>query len=88
MYASLSCVGRRILWDNLSRMAPLIQGAWLIGGDLNGTMLHGERRSFATSRCSVDKDLLRWVDMHDMWDVGFVGPEFTWKRGTSEARLD
>ncbi|KAI9078864.1 hypothetical protein K1719_039134 [Acacia pycnantha] len=26
--------------------------------------------------------------MHERRDVGLVGPEFTWKRGTTEARLD
>ncbi|KAI9099564.1 hypothetical protein K1719_024569 [Acacia pycnantha] len=88
VYASPSCVSRRTLWDKLSHMAPTVQGAWLVGGDLNGTMLHGERRSSANSPCTYDHDLVRWVDTHDMRDVGFVRPEFTWKRGTSEARLD
>ncbi|KAI9082690.1 hypothetical protein K1719_035264 [Acacia pycnantha] len=88
IYASLSCVSRRILWNNLSRLASTFQGPWMIGGDLNGTMLYCERRSTATFRCSYDRDLLSWVDMHDMRDVGFIGPEFTWKRGSSEARLD
>ncbi|KAI9119622.1 hypothetical protein K1719_009498 [Acacia pycnantha] len=77
VYASPSCASRRALWDNLSQMALTIQNAWLIGGDLNGTMLHGERRSPATSRLSFDRDLVRWIDMHEMCDVGFVGPEFT-----------
>ncbi|KAI9127180.1 hypothetical protein K1719_001739 [Acacia pycnantha] len=86
VYASPSIVSRRALWSNLSRIASTTQDPWLIGGDLNGTMLHRERRSSATFRCSYDRDLLRWVDMHDLRDVGFVGPEFTWKRGTSEAR--
>ncbi|KAI9116206.1 hypothetical protein K1719_013136 [Acacia pycnantha] len=88
IYASPSGVARRALWDNLSRLATSIQGAWLIGGDLNGTLLLGERRSSATFRSSVDRELVSWVDMHEMRDVGFAGPEFTWKRGTSEARLD
>ncbi|KAK4275816.1 hypothetical protein QN277_018836 [Acacia crassicarpa] len=88
VYASPSNAGRRTLWSNLSRLTQTIQGAWLIGGDLNGAMLHSERRSSATFRTSYDCDLLSWVDMHDMRDVGFVGPKFTWKRGASEARLD
>ncbi|KAI9070704.1 hypothetical protein K1719_047332 [Acacia pycnantha] len=56
VYASPSCISRRVLWDNLSRLAQ--------------------------------SDFSRWVDTHDLRDMGFVGPEFTWKRGMSEARLD
>ncbi|KAI9125950.1 hypothetical protein K1719_003368 [Acacia pycnantha] len=83
-YASPSRASRKALWDKLYLLAPTIQGAWLLGGDLNGTLLHGERWSLARSRCSYDRDLLQWVDMHDMRDVGFVGPEYTWKRDFDE----
>ncbi|KAK4284783.1 hypothetical protein QN277_001566 [Acacia crassicarpa] len=88
VYASPSCGSRRILWENLSRIATSIQGAWMVGGDFNGTLLHCERRSSATFQSSIDRDFIRWVETQDMRDVGFDGPEFTWKRGTSEARLD
>ncbi|KAI9072555.1 hypothetical protein K1719_045486 [Acacia pycnantha] len=88
VYASPSCISRRVLWDNLSRLAQSVQGAWLLGGDFNGTLLLCERRSNATFRRSIDQDFSRWVDTHDLRDMGFVGPEFTWKRGMSEARLD
>ncbi|KAI9112778.1 hypothetical protein K1719_016281 [Acacia pycnantha] len=88
VYASPVNASRRTLWSNLSQLAQTIQGAWMIGGDLNGTILHCERRSSATFCTSYDRDLLRWVDLNDMQDLGFVGPEFTWKRGASEARLD
>ncbi|KAK4279552.1 hypothetical protein QN277_011317 [Acacia crassicarpa] len=88
VYASPTSANQRNLWSNLSRIAPMVQGAWLIGGDLNGTMLQCERRSSATVRNSIDRDLINWVDMNVMRDTGFVGPEFTWKRGNSEARLD
>ncbi|KAI9109541.1 hypothetical protein K1719_019595 [Acacia pycnantha] len=86
VYASPSCISRRVLWDNLSRLAQSVQGAWLLGGDFNGTLLLCERRSNATFRRSIDQDFSRWVDTHDLRDMGFVGPEFTWKeacRGTS-----
>ncbi|KAK4254761.1 hypothetical protein QN277_010094 [Acacia crassicarpa] len=88
VYASPSCTPHRVLWNNLSRLATTIQGAWLIGGDFNGTLLHCERRSNAHCHTSVDRDFARWVDTQEMRDIGFAGPEFTWKRGTSEARLD
>ncbi|KAI9111593.1 hypothetical protein K1719_017283 [Acacia pycnantha] len=53
VYASPSCISRRVLWDNLSRLAQSMGGY-----------------------------------AHDLRDMGFAGPEFTWKRGMSEARLD
>ncbi|KAI9081817.1 hypothetical protein K1719_036079 [Acacia pycnantha] len=47
VYASPVRASRKALWDNLSLLAPTVQGAWVLGGDLNGTLLHGERRSLA-----------------------------------------
>ncbi|KAK4279950.1 hypothetical protein QN277_011644 [Acacia crassicarpa] len=88
VYASPNVAARRVIWEHLTRLAGGMQGPWLIGGDLNGTLLHCERRSTATFQSSVDRDFIRWVDAHDLMDVGFAGPEFTWKRGNSEARLD
>ncbi|KAK4283181.1 hypothetical protein QN277_000163 [Acacia crassicarpa] len=88
VYASPVCASRRMLWDNLSRLATLTQGPWLLGGDFNGTLLHCERRSSATFRTSIDRDFIRWIEQQNMTDIGFAGPEFTWKRGSSEARLD
>ncbi|KAK4263183.1 hypothetical protein QN277_028635 [Acacia crassicarpa] len=88
IYASPSGAARRTLWDNLSRLAPSVQGARLLGGDFNSTLLLEERRSSAIFRSFVDRDFLQWFDSNEMSDFGFVGLEFTWKRGTSEARLD
>ncbi|KAI9092467.1 hypothetical protein K1719_027595 [Acacia pycnantha] len=84
-YASPAGVTRRLLWENLSRLAPTVQGAWLLAGDFNGTLLLGERHSTATFRCSVDRDFLTWVEAHEMRDIGFTGPEFTWKRAPGVA---
>ncbi|KAI9124212.1 hypothetical protein K1719_005512 [Acacia pycnantha] len=86
VYASTSCVGRQILWENLSRIAQTVHRAWLIGGDFNGTLLHCERRSSATFRSSTDRGFRNWVDSHEVRDMGFVGPEFTWKREDKPVR--
>ncbi|KAI9111425.1 hypothetical protein K1719_017115 [Acacia pycnantha] len=59
--------------------SSLNRGSWL-GGDFNGTLLFCERKSSATFRASVDRDFIKWVEQQDMRDVGFAGPEFTWKR--------
>ncbi|KAK4258437.1 hypothetical protein QN277_004888 [Acacia crassicarpa] len=72
VYASLNCNTRRILWENLSRLAPTVQGAWLVGGDLNGTLLHCERKSNASSSTSYDCDFLQWVETQDMTDTGWT----------------
>ncbi|KAI9120536.1 hypothetical protein K1719_007569 [Acacia pycnantha] len=81
VYASPSSGSRRTLWENLSRIALSCQGPWLVGGDFNGTLLFSERRSSATHPCSIDRDFLSWTDSQEMRDIGFDGPEFTWKRG-------
>ncbi|KAI9119219.1 hypothetical protein K1719_009894 [Acacia pycnantha] len=54
VYASTSSASRRILWENLSHLSVSIQGAWLVGGDFNGTLLFCERRSLATFCSSID----------------------------------
>ncbi|KAI9126028.1 hypothetical protein K1719_003446 [Acacia pycnantha] len=79
VYATPSCVSSRALWENLSWLALSILGAWLIGSDFNGTLLLCEKRSSATFWCFVNRDFLKWVDMHEIRDVGFARPEFTWK---------
>ncbi|KAI9128598.1 hypothetical protein K1719_000081 [Acacia pycnantha] len=68
VYASPNCVIQRLLWDNLTRLASTMQGPWLLGGDLNGTLTHCERRSTATFRRSVDRDFLHWFDSRDLMD--------------------
>ncbi|KAI9108820.1 hypothetical protein K1719_020125 [Acacia pycnantha] len=88
VYASPSCGYHRVLWEQLAQLVPPIQGPWLVGGDLNSTLLFGERWSAAKFKSSTDQDFLTWVENHDMRDMGFVDPKFTWKRGGSEARLD
>ena len=88
IYASPQPLVRRALWDQLSRLEASIQGPWLLGGDLNATYLDTERFSVATHKLMHDRDFAQWIDNSCMVDLGFVGPEYTWKRGTSEARLD
>ncbi|KAK4259900.1 hypothetical protein QN277_006188 [Acacia crassicarpa] len=88
VYASPSSGVRRLVWDHLARLANEVQGPWLVGGDFNGTLTHGERRSTAAHQISVDHEFLRWFDIHNLIDVGFAGPEFTWKGARAEACLD
>ncbi|KAI9079735.1 hypothetical protein K1719_038356 [Acacia pycnantha] len=88
VYASPNVVSHQSLWEHLVRLATVIQGPWILGRDLNATLFFNERRSNAKFQSTVDRDFLRWFETHDLVDVGFACPEFTWKRGSSEARLD
>ncbi|XP_028773622.1 uncharacterized protein LOC114730681 [Neltuma alba] len=88
IYASPNVMMRRNLWGQLARIASVTQEPWLLGGDFNATLLEWERRSSATYKLSADNDFCRWFDESNLQDLGYSGPDLTWKRGTSEARLD
>ncbi|KAI9086075.1 hypothetical protein K1719_032152 [Acacia pycnantha] len=59
VYASLNVVSRRSLRDHLVRLAIVIHGPWILGGDLNATLFFSERRSTAKFQSTVDRDFLR-----------------------------
>lgn len=88
MYASPSLIRRRSLWAELYRLNLSITGPWLLGGDFNATLLDQDRRSCAHSKLGADREFFRWFEEMNLLDLGFEGPTFTWKRGSSEARLD
>ncbi|XP_028758817.1 uncharacterized protein LOC114717788 [Neltuma alba] len=88
VYASPNLAARRSLWSNLSRLGEQMQEPWVLGGDFNATLFDSERKSIAPNSISSDRDFGAWFETHSMEDLGFVGPWFSWKRGSTEARLD
>ena len=88
VYASPSPAKRRELWRDLIDVGSRVNLPWCLGGDFNATLLDTERKSKARCRKSFDREFCRWADDMGVCDIGFEGPPLTWKRGTSEARLD
>ncbi|KAJ4836400.1 hypothetical protein Tsubulata_039886 [Turnera subulata] len=88
VYGSPRATMRKSLWANLEVLATVISVPWLLAGDFNATLNTAEsspsRRvpsysSRAFQDCLINSDLM---------DLGFSGPNFTWRRGTLQKRLD
>ncbi|XP_028768574.1 uncharacterized protein LOC114726176 [Neltuma alba] len=88
IYANPHVMNRRSLWGELHRIDSAMHDPWIIGGDFNATLFSSERHTVAPNGCSVDRDFCNWYESSSLTDIGFVGPYFTWKRGSTEALLD
>ena len=61
---------------------------WVLIGDLNVIARANERRGGAANRSGVSRIFVDWLQQSGLLDLGFVGPRFTWKRGSLYQRLD
>ena len=76
---------RRLLWQDISLLAPADNSPWLLAGDFNATSCYGERsgsRSRLSHGCPAFKS---FISQHGLIDLGFHGPKFTWRRGLTLA---
>ncbi|KAL4320027.1 hypothetical protein GQ457_18G015790 [Hibiscus cannabinus] len=88
IYASPEVGRRRSLWPQLQALEPEHGIPWILGGDLNVIGNSVERRGGSLRRsgvCSLFGDFLFDTELLDM---GFHGPQFTWRRGNLFQRLD
>ncbi|KAJ4842416.1 hypothetical protein Tsubulata_039883 [Turnera subulata] len=85
VYACPRAGKRQFLWNNLCSLASGSQEPWLVCGDFNAILHSSEARR-------VDLSLRLWCRRFqscvEACDLGFFGPQFTWRRGTSWARID
>ncbi|XP_023873178.1 uncharacterized protein LOC111985765 [Quercus suber] len=78
IYASLRSEERRILWDNLSKVAELHNKPWIMASDFNEPLIEEDKyggRGVHVNRSLAFKDCL---DNCNMVDMGFSGPRYTW----------
>lgn len=93
IYASPRFEERKILWDNLKRIADNHRLDWLMMGDFNELLSNSEKRGgrpISQHRANLFRDCLNYCDM---LDLGFTGPKFTWTNvreigGLIQERLD
>ena len=88
VYGSPSPSTRERLWYDLSGLMSNTSGNWLLAGDFNAVLTSQERRGGRSSQCKGNKSFISFVESHSLVDLGFSGPQFTWRRGTLFARLD
>lgn len=78
IYASPRLAERRILWENLSKVAELHTLPWVVVGNFNEPLAESDKfggRAVSISRYLDFKDCL---DRCNMIDLGFSRPRFTW----------
>ena len=81
------------LWARLHQKPNLRTDSWLLAGDFNVVANADELsnpRRWDQRKCSGFND---WIFEHGLVDLDFIGPKFTWTRGSSPssfkgARLD
>ncbi|KAL4340767.1 hypothetical protein GQ457_08G017640 [Hibiscus cannabinus] len=88
VYASPKPLKHRILWNHLKALEPASCMLWVIGGDLNFIASSFERQGGSHYRSNICRDFGDFMMDTGLLDMGFNGPNFTWKRGTLSQRLD
>ncbi|XP_031108616.1 uncharacterized protein LOC116013098 [Ipomoea triloba] len=84
---------RRRIWNALSRIKVQINFPWLIAGDFNAIANNEECSNPNNPGNHRNADFKNWIFNEALFDLGFSGPKFTWRRGKEEgtfkgARLD
>ena len=78
IYASPKCEERRILWENLTKVADLHNMPWIMASDFNEPLIEEDKyggRGVHVNCSPAFKDCLDYCNMVDM---GFSGPRYTW----------
>jgi hypothetical protein len=79
IYASPHEDSRRLMWDDLKRIASNISHEWLVAGDFNDIMSPMEKKGGAEAsirKCNLFRDR---VDGCHLIDIGAVGSKYTWR---------
>ncbi|KAJ8763767.1 hypothetical protein K2173_003549 [Erythroxylum novogranatense] len=81
VYAHPSITIRNRVWPLLQLINDNIQNPWLVMGDFNSLLSSSERRGGSVNRSGICKPFQEWFTNSNLIDIGYKGPDFTWKRG-------
>ncbi|KAK8658040.1 hypothetical protein V6N13_036255 [Hibiscus sabdariffa] len=87
VYANPSVPKRKALWPHLRSLASSIREPWLLMGDFNATLEASECKGGADV-VRPSRDFQSFLFDCGLRDLGYQGPDFTWSRGATLARLD
>ncbi|XP_020595616.1 uncharacterized protein LOC110035685 [Phalaenopsis equestris] len=88
IYASCLPRYQQELWHELMNLGKNIDSFWILGGDFNCITSPTEKRGGKTSLLSPIAKFNNFISDASLFDLGFKGPKFTWRRGTLWERLD
>ncbi|KAL8143344.1 hypothetical protein V2J09_016376 [Rumex salicifolius] len=83
VYASPDYYKRSQLWAALGDFTRMNNKPWLIGGDFNATLDSTERTYDSDYANRASDAFASWVDHSQLVNLGYSGPRFTWKYGTT-----
>lgn len=82
---------RKLLWDYLDELASIINGPWMVVGDFKEIVSSMEKKG--CSKRFVSLGFVYWIERNALLNLGLMGQEYTWTKGTSslnpiKVRLD
>ena len=78
IYASPRYRERRILWDNLNKVATLHNLPWLVLGDFNEILSSEDKLGGRPINLYRPMVFQQCLNSYNLLDLGFQGPRFTW----------
>ena len=78
IYTSPRLVERRLLWDNLIKVAELHALPWIMAGDFNEVLIGEDKFGGRLINISRAINFQECLNACGMIDLGFSGPQFTW----------
>jgi hypothetical protein len=79
IYASPQEDNRRLLWEDLKRIANGMNTEWLVAGDFNDILYATEKKGGAVAslrKCNLFRDR---INNCQLLDLGAIGSKFTWR---------
>ncbi|XP_054797540.1 uncharacterized protein LOC129302659 [Prosopis cineraria] len=88
IYGSPQAHFRKLLWSDLTGVAPTNTQLWLLVGDFNA-IIHSDKRKGGPGRSNMGCHLFGpFANQYGLLDLGFNRPKYAWRRGTLLVRLD
>lgn len=88
VYGSPNPIMRTLLWTHLGKLADSAKLPWLLAGNFNTTLHPSERSRGAQSMKAGCRHFQELMLNSGLIDLGYIGPNFTWRRGSTLVRLD
>ncbi|KAF7831856.1 uncharacterized protein G2W53_014189 [Senna tora] len=79
---------RRELWRHINEIGNYTQDPWCLIEDFNAFLYSSEKFGGSMNGSHPDGLFRDCIDQNALFDLGFLGPGYTWKRGNVVARLD
>ncbi|XP_020595831.1 uncharacterized protein LOC110035859 [Phalaenopsis equestris] len=88
IYAGCTKDARKELWNRLINISQQMSSSWVVGGDFNCITSIAEKSGGRVPNLVKMNNFSDNIHRAGLFDLGFKGPAFTWKRGAIWERFD